>query len=203
MDQVAIFAGKSFPLGEARATPTLWGSITLTFTDANTGRMSWRSAYPGFASGSMPIRHFLAVGLPTDDVPGAQVTACFSGNWFNPAQAGHGFEFEVLSLSPPYLAVDWFAFAPDGSPVWLQGAGPIVGNGAQMHLQLIDGAGAQFPPNYNFGTTVQHDWGTATFTFTDANNGSVTWNSTIAGYGAGTQPLRPIATGLIDRRGCP
>jgi len=202
MDQVAIFQGKSFPLGEARATPTLWGSITLTFTDANTGKMSWRSSYPGFSSGSMPIRHFIAVSLPGSDVAGANVKSCYSGNWFNPAQAGHGFEFEVLPTTPAYLAVDWFAFAPDGSPVWLQGVGPISGNTAQMHLQLIDGAGARFPPNYNPDAIVQHDWGTATFTFSDASHGSVSWNSTFAGYGSGTQPLQPIVTGLMDRRGC-
>ena len=202
MDQVAIFQGKSFPLGEARATATLWGSITLTFTDANTGKMSWRSSYPGFSSGSMPIRHFIAVSLPANDVAGANVKSCYSGNWFNPAQAGHGFEFEVLPTTPAYLAVDWFAFAPDGSPVWLQGVGQISGNSAQMHLQLIDGPGALFPPNYNPDAIVQHDWGTATFTFSDAAHGSVSWNSTIAGYGAGTQPLQPIVTGLMDRRGC-
>ncbi len=202
MDMVGISQGKSFPLGEAASTSTLWGSITLTFSDANTGKMSWRSSYPGFTSGSMPIRHFIAVGLPDQDAVAAQVRSCFSGNWFNPAQLGHGFEFEVLQLGAPYLSVDWFAFAPDGSPVWLQGVGPINGNTAQMHLQLIDGPGAQFPPNFNPGAIVQHDWGTATFTFTDASNGSVTWNSTIAGYGAGTQPLRPISTGIMDRRSC-
>ena len=203
MDQVAIFQGASFPLGEAHAAASVWGSITLTFSDANTGRMSWRSTYPGFSSGSMPLKHFLAVGLPAQDAPGAQVTSCYSGNWFNPAQSGHGFEFEVLpTTTAAFLAVDWFAFAPNGAPVWLSGAGPINGNSAQMHLQLIDGAGAQFPPNYNPNAITQHDWGTATFTFADSSHGSVTWNSTIAGYGSGTQPLQPLATGLMDRRGC-
>ena len=202
MDQVGIFHGVSFPLGEAHAAGSVWGSITLTFTDANTGSMHWTSSYPGFNSGSMPIKHFLAVGLPAQDAPGALVKSCYSGNWFNPAQSGHGFEFEVLPTTPAFLAVDWFAFAPNGAPVWLQGVGQINGNSAQMQLQLIDGTGAQFPPNYNPGAIMQHDWGTATFTFADASHGSVTWNSTIPGYGSGTQPLQPIVTGLMDRRGC-
>ena len=202
MDQVAIFKGASFPLGQAHAAASVWGSITLTFTDANTGSMSWTSSYPGFNSGSMPIKHFLAVGLPAQDAAAAQVKSCYSGNWFNPAQSGHGFEFEILPTTPAFLAVDWFAFAPNGTPVWLQGAGAISGNSAQMHLQLIDGTGAKFPPSYNPNAITQHDWGTATFTFTDASHGSVTWNSTIAGYGSGTQPLQPLATGLMDRRGC-
>ena len=202
MDQVAIFQGVSFPLGEARATPSVWGSMTLTFTDANTGTMSWRSTYPGFSSGSMAIKHFLSLSLPANDAATAQINSCYSGNWFNPAQSGHGFEFEVLPTTPPFLAVDWFAFAPNGAPVWLQGVGAISGNSAQMHLQLIDGTGAQFPPNYQPSGITQHDWGAATFTFTDASHGSVTWNSTIAGYGSGSQPLQPLVKGLIDRRGC-
>jgi Leucine-rich repeat (LRR) protein len=202
MDQVAIVQGVSFPLGEAQATPKLWGSITLTLTDANTGVMNWASSYPGFNSGSMPIKHFLSVDLPTQDASSAQIKACYSGNWFNPAQIGHGFEFEILPTTPALLAVDWFAFSPSGAPVWLQGVGPISGNHAQIQLQLIDGAGAQFPPNFDPGRITQHVWGTATFTFADSAHATVSWSSTIPGYGSGTQPLQPLATGLLDRRGC-
>ena len=201
MNQVAIFKGTSFPLGQAAATGSVWGSITLTFANANTGTMSWTSSYPGFSSGSMQITHFLPVGLPSQDAAGARIRACYSGNWFNPAQSGHGFEFEVIPASPPVLAVDWFAFAPNGAPVWLQGAGTISGNSASMQLQLIDGAGAQFPPNYNPNTIVQHVWGTATFTFTDAAHATVSWNSSLPGYGSGSQPLQPtLGQGLLDRR---
>ena len=202
MDGVAIFQGVSFPLGEAHATGSVWGNIALTFTDANSGVMRWTSSVPGFGSGAMPIRHFLSVGLPAQDAPGAQVKSCYSGNWFNPAQSGHGFEFEVLPTSPAFLAVDWFAFSPSGAPVWLQGIGQINGNSAQVQLQLIDGTGAQFPPNFDTTQITQHLWGTATFMFTDSAHATVSWNSTFPGYGSGSQPLQPIVTGLIDRRAC-
>jgi Leucine-rich repeat (LRR) protein/Tol biopolymer transport system component len=203
MDQIAIFKGVSFPLGAAHASASLWGSITLTFTDANTGTLNWHSAYPGFNSGSMPIKHFFAVSLPAQDLPGAKVKSCYSGNWFNPAQSGHGFEFEVLSsATSSVLVADWFAYAPDGKPVWLLGTGPLSGNSATLHMAIFDGAGAQFPPAFNAGGVTGHDWGTATFTFTDDTHGQVTWNSTIPGYGSGTQPLQPIAKGLLDRRSC-
>ena len=205
LDQVGIFKGAAFPLGAAHASANLWGGITLTFTDANTGTLSWKSTYPGFGSGSMPIKHFLAVGLPVQDAPAAQVKSCYSGNWFNPAQSGHGFELEVLNApgsTSNYLAVDWFAYGPDGSPVWLSGSAPITGNSAQMHLELIDGAGAQFPPNFDASRITAHDWGTATFTFSDPAHAQVTWSSTVAGYGSGTQPLQPLGVGLLDRRAC-
>jgi len=71
-----------------------------------------------------------------------------------------------------------------------------------MQLQLIDGAGAQFPPNFNPAQITQHVWGTATFTFTDSAHATVAWNSTVPGYGSGSQPLQPILTGLLDRRAC-
>ena len=205
LDQVGIFKGESFPLGAEHASASLWGGITLSFTDANTGTLTWKSSYPGFGSGSMPIKHFLAVGLPGQDAPATQVKSCYSGNWFNPAQSGHGFELEVLNApgsTSNFLAVDWFAYGPDGSPVWLSGSAPITGNSAQMHLTLIDGAGAQFPPNFNPAGITGHDWGTATFTFTDSAHAQVTWSSTIDGYGSGTQPLQPLGVGLLDRRGC-
>lgn len=73
---------------------------------------------------------------------------------------------------------------------------------AQVPLALIDGAGAQFPPMFDPAGITQHLWGTATFTFTDSTHASVTWNSTIPGYGSGSQPLQPLAVGLLDRRGC-
>jgi len=202
IDQVAIFKGVSFPLGSAHASAELWGSITLTFSDANTGTLSWHSTFPGFGSGSMPIKHFLAVGLPGQDASSAQVKSCYSGNWFNPAQSGHGFEIEVLSGASPVLAADWFAYAPDGKPVWLSGAGAISGNSATLHMAIFDGTGAQFPPAFNASGLTGHDWGTATFTFADSTHAQVSWNSTIAGYGSGTQPLQPISKGFLDRRSC-
>lgn len=198
--QVGIFRGVSFPLGEARATGNLWGTATLTFTDASTGTLTWRSAYPGFNSGTMSIKHFLAVGQPAQDVAGAKVKACYSGAWFNPAQSGHGFEFEILPGANPLLVVDWFTYSPQGAPVWLAGVGAITGNTAQVPLQIRDGVGAQFPPNYDSSSVAIHDWGAATFTFTDSTHAVFSWNSPLAGYGSGTQPLQPIFR--MDRRTC-
>ena len=200
--QMGIFKGTSFPRGNASVTTRVWGNVTITFADANTGVMTWTSSEPGFNSGTMPITHFLPVSLPAQDPAGAKITACYSGNWYNHAQSGAGFELEVLAIPSPLLVVDWFAYGPDGSPVWLQGVGPISGNTAQVQLQLINGIGAQFPPKYDAAQITQNMWGTASFTFTDSAHASVTWNSTITGYGTGSQPLQPLAQGLLDRRSC-
>jgi hypothetical protein len=203
MNQVGIYHGVSFPLGETTASATLWGSATLTFTDANTGTLYWTSSYPGFNNGTMQIKHFLPVSLPANDASGAPVKSCHSGNWKEPTKSGHGFEFEVIAATPPLLAVDWFTFTPNGSPVWLYGVGPISGNSAQMQFFLINGAGANFPPHFRPGQITQNPWGTATFTFADTTHAHMTWNSTIAGYGSGQLDLVPtFGAGGLARRAC-
>jgi len=203
LDQVYFCIGGGFPRGPNDVACSNWGSIHLTFADANTGTMQWTSAAAGFNSGSLAITHFQPVALPGDDAAGAMIRACYSGNWYNPAENGHGFEFNVLPTNPPKLTADWFAYDPTGKPVWLVGNAPISGNTAQMHLFRVDGNGAKFPPQFDASQVTAHDWGTATFTFTDAGHASVTWNSTEAGYGTGTQPLTPaVQVGELDRRGC-
>jgi hypothetical protein len=206
--QAGIAKSTAFPIGNAPAVPVLWGTISLVFADAGTATMSWSTTFPGFNSGSMALTHLLPVSLPSADVAGSGVKACYSGPWFstNPQQTGQGFEIEVVPTTPPLLAIDWFTFSPtDGSPLWLAGAGPISGNSAQVELQLIDGAGAQFPPRFDPDPTqsIHHDWGGATFTFADGGHASVSWNPKISGFGAGSMQLKPVIfPGFLDRRPC-
>lgn len=110
----------------------------------------------------------------------------FSGNWFNPAQSGHGFEIEVLATNPPQLAIYWFVFAPHGGQAWIVGTGPISGRRAVIQGFQVSGTGALFPPNFNQTATQSVPWGSLTFDFTDCNNGQVSWNSTVPDFGAGT-----------------
>jgi uncharacterized protein YndB with AHSA1/START domain len=117
------------------------------------------------------------------------IGAAFSGNWFDSAQSGHGFEIEVLPTDPPQLLVFWFVFAPNGGRAWIGGSGPINGNQAIVQGYQVDGPGALFPPHFDAANVQPQAWGTLTFTFTDCNTGQVSWNSTIPGYGSGTLPI--------------
>jgi hypothetical protein len=111
-----------------------------------------------------------------------------TGNWFNAAQSGHGFEIEVLPTTPPQLFAFWFVFAPDGGQTWIGGTGEINGDHASVQAYQVNGAGALFPPHFDAANTASQPWGTLTFTFTDCNNGQVSWNSSPA-YGNGTLPI--------------
>ena len=202
MDQVAIFHGSGFPLGGASAKASAWGSATLTFSDANNGSLYWTSGQLGFNSGSMPLRHFLSVRTTANDSAGA-LPACVSGNWSEPGKSGHGFEFEVLPTSPPLLAVDWFAFAPGGAPVWIYGVGPLNGNSASFQLAIVGGSGAQFPPRFDPARVAPTAWGAFSVTFADSGHGQVSWNSTVPGYGSGQIAIQPtFAPGQLARRAC-
>jgi hypothetical protein len=200
--QVVIAQGKSFPLGEPNRTFQNWGTITLKFGSNNTGVMLWTSAFAGFNSGSMQLSHFAYTDLPTADPANAQVRACYAGNWYSPGEVGHGFELNITTQGAARILVaDWFAFGPDGKPVWLAGTG-VIGGGSSVEatLYLISGAGAQFPPLFDH-TELNYlpAWGTATFTFTDPLHAHVAWSSAVAGYGSGQRDLQPVF-GLVGRQ---
>jgi len=46
----------------AKIARTKWGTLTLTFSDCNTGTASWVPLVPGYVSGSMPIARLSGVG---------------------------------------------------------------------------------------------------------------------------------------------
>jgi hypothetical protein len=114
-----------------------------------------------------------------------------TGNWYNPLQSGHGFSIEVLpgdGIVGEMLA-EWFAFAPDGGQSWIVATGPIIGNTAVLQGFQPVGSSVRFPPNFDPSHVQNQPWGTITFTFTDCNNGNVSWQPTATGYTSGTMPI--------------
>lgn len=202
--QPHIVKSNGFPRGTLPVQASLWGDMSLAFTDSSTGLMTWTSVYPGFNSGSMAIKRLTGIKIPAEDSPNSQVKACFSGSWFDHSESGDGFDFEVVpgSGGTSVLTVDWFTYTPGGSAVWLVGAGSINGNRADVTLGLINGNGAQFPPRFDPSQTVTNVWGTATFAFTDAGHATVSWNSSVPGYGSGSRNLQPYIEGFLDMRSC-
>jgi hypothetical protein len=73
---------------------------------------------------------------------------------------------------------------------WLyaQGTYDPASNSVTMPAYLS--LGAKFPPNFTHADDHVTQWGTLTFTFTDCNNGMLSWTSTTAGYPAsGSLPI--------------
>lgn len=115
------------------------------------------------------------------------ISNSITGNWYDPDQSGHGFSLEVLPGGT--LLAEWFVFAPTGGRDWIVATGPISGNTATLVAFHTDGAGGLFPPRYNPAAVEAVPWGTITFNFSDCNNGTVSWQSTVDGYGAGSLPI--------------
>ncbi len=115
------------------------------------------------------------------------ITPGFTGNWFDPAESGHGFSLEVLPGNN--MLAEWFVFAPTGGQSWIVATGPITGNTAVLQAWQAAGPGGLFPPNFNASEVQSQPWGTITFTFADCNNGQVSWQPTATGYTSGSIPI--------------
>ena len=161
-----------------------WTSM-VTFTKAGT------FGYHCDLHGSMGMTGTIIVKAAT---PTINLGGYLSGNWFIPSQGGgQGFQLEFTNNNNDMIAI-WFAYTPAGSTAndgsgqnWVYSEGGYDPTKNTVTLPAILLAGARFPPNFHAADVhrVPSDastWGTITFTFTDCNNGTVSWHSTLAGY---------------------
>jgi streptogramin lyase len=119
---------------------------------------------------------------------GIKIDGYISGNWFNPAQSGHGFQLEVAQDNT--MIAIWFVFAPDGSGQnWIYAQGTYDPTSSTVTLPAMISSGAKFPPNFNPNDVTRTPWGTITFSFSDCGHGTASWNSTLPGYGSGALPI--------------
>ncbi|UXI70181.1 hypothetical protein [Tahibacter amnicola] len=136
------------------------------------------------------------VGTPV--TTGFVLAPSISGNWYDPAQNGHGFQIEVL---PGGVATAfWFTFDNAGNPVWINAAGSIGAQTISMDARRV--LGGRFPPNFNAATITTPVWGTLRFAFTGCNSGSVTWTTVDPAFTAsGTMVLQRLTS--IEGLACP
>ena len=108
------------------------------------------------------------------------------GTWYNPATSGQGFLLEVVPAANS-LALGWFTWSTTaGQHDWLSAFGPISGDSATVNLSRSTGG------RFNDPTAIQSSTvGTATFKFTNCENGTVTFNRTDNGT-SGVIPIRRL-----------
>lgn len=161
-------------------------SQTVTFNDAGT-KGYYCSAHGAAGGVGMSGR----IIVEDNGTPPFVVGPSLSGNWFNPAQNGHGFQFEVVNETT--AIVIWFTFDNAGNQAWIFGSGTIDGN--RLVMQAVKSSGGRFPPNFNPANITNPPWGTLTFTFTGCNAGKVDWTSVDANFTAsGTMPLERVTS---------
>lgn len=139
--------------------------------------------------------------------PSIALGGYLSGNWYNPAQSGHGFELEFTSQPSSTsgqntVVAYWYVYTPDGTgQTWLysQGSYDTTKNTVTLPVLLLDGA--KFPPLFNSSDIQQTNWGTLTFTFADCNNGTASWSSSVPGYNSGSLPITRLTN--VAGTSCP
>ena len=137
----------------------------------------------------------LAVASPAfaESIPAADpvgIRGDFSGNWYNPAQPGHGLSIEVRDGGKATLA--WYTFDANGNAMWLFGNADI--EGGALRATVSRSAGGRFPPAFNPATVVTAPWGELLLTFTGCNSGTLTWTPTAAGFDAGQMPISRLTS---------
>ncbi|GAA0707663.1 plastocyanin/azurin family copper-binding protein [Dokdonella soli] len=170
--------------GNGAATSTGWSAV-VAFPKAGTVPYYCEvHGAPGQGmSGTLTVQ-----AAPAGNVA---ITAGFTGTWADASQSGQaGFGLEVLPGNK--LVAEWYTFGPQGGQSWIGGVGDINGTQAVITGFQILGPGGMFPPNFNKAQVQTQPWGTMTFTFTDCNNGTVSWAPTAAGYTAGSLPITRV-----------
>ncbi|HSN00555.1 MAG TPA: plastocyanin/azurin family copper-binding protein [Rudaea sp.] len=191
-------------------------SYSRTFNSAGTFGY-YCSVHGGPGSGMHGTITVKSVAPPP---PTISLGGYLSGNWYVPNQGGHGFQLEFTNLSTGattfnMLAI-WFVYAPvastanDGSGQnWIYAQGDYDTTKNTVTLPAILLTGARFPPNFNPADVrrVSGDsstlWGSLTFTFSDCNNGTVSWTSTLPSYGNSSAPLPIQRLSQIAGTTCP
>jgi len=123
-----------------------------------------------------------------------------SGNWYDPAQAGQGFQLEFTDQGSTALAI-WFTFAPGGGQQWIYAQGTYDRTRSTVVLPAVVSSGTMFPPHFNSADVVNTPWGTLSFTFTSCNSGTATWSSTLPAFGVGSMPIVRLTS--IRGQACP
>lgn len=127
----------------------------------------------------------LSDGDPVDPGAPVPIQPAHSGNWYDPAQSGHGIQIEILSEQQALIW--WFTFDPSGTPAWIGGGGAIIDNVIVIPAYTV--IGGRFPPNFDPEQVGFEPWGEIRIRFDGCDSGRAEWDPVAAGYSAGNMPL--------------
>jgi hypothetical protein len=118
-----------------------------------------------------------------------------SGSWYDPTQAGQGFQLEFTAQANTLIAT-WYTYSPNGSGTtqWVYGQGIYDPTKSSVTIPAVLTSGTSFPPGFNASSVKKTPWGNLTFSFTDCDHMTMAWASTLPGYGSGTQQLQRLTS---------
>jgi hypothetical protein len=124
-------------------------------------------------------------------VDGFLIGPGMSGNWYDPAESGHGIMLEMLDGGRAWMC--WYAFDLAGNPAWICALGTLAGDTIEFPSAFTV-QGGKFPPLFDPAAVVGAPWGSITVTFTGCNAGNMQWSTSAPGFQSGSMPLARVTT---------
>jgi hypothetical protein len=183
----------------SRVVNERWGTIELEFRDCNNATFRY-SGPPSFGAAE---RQFVRLSN-VDQVSCAQTKALTasgaralsglkskSGLWYVPSRSGEGWMVE--ELIDDRVLVYWFTYDPQGRQAWTIGIGTRNGDRVDITENNIT-RGTRFGAAFSTSAVQVSNWGALSFQFTACNTATVTYSSSVPGYGSGTRQAVRLAS---------
>ncbi|RFC34175.1 MAG: hypothetical protein DID91_2727702307 [Candidatus Nitrotoga sp. MKT] len=149
------------------------GTVAFTFTDANTGTMSYSiNGSNGVKTITKSVFASPPIGGGTGEINGS-LNGSLTGLWNNADQPGWG---AAVTHQYGMIFATFYTYDNAGSPTWyVASACPVSGSGCTGPLYTVTG-GTNPIDVWNAPNKVVTQVGTMTFTFTDANTGTMSYS---------------------------
>ena len=174
-----VFSG-----GEARAEPVGVHDVVRTakvvYTDLNGKKLRTNLHQLSLVKGALnlPVNTLVAIEEPV---------GLITGSWYDPARNGEGYIVEILEDDRAILV--WYTYDNEGNHMWLiDSNGVVTQDGNKITLDfdnVIVTNGGFFGENYDPDNVVNSPWGEVQMQLTCSGSGTVSYASTVEGFGAG------------------
>ena len=141
----------------------------------------------------MRVLAALFLSIFSSTIQAIDIKPSHSGNWFNPYQAGHGFDVQVIEGGE--TVIFWYTYDADGEPIWIFAQGPNEGNTVTATAYWHDGMRWN---DFNREDLNQQIWGTITIEFHSCNSATVRYDSEYSWggvpFGSGTVQVKRLTS---------
>ena len=169
-----------------------WGTLELEFADCNAVTLRWTGPVE-FGSGQRTLTRLSALDELDCNATTRRLTAtgaraadglrAKSGAWYVPSRAGEGWILEELADGRG--VVYWFTYDLQGRQAWLFGIAQRNGESYEV-TDTLQPRGTRWGDGFDASAIELRPWGRMTLAFADCDSLSVSYASTVAGYGTGT-----------------
>ena len=190
VDELQMVTGGVFGAGfdPEKIIRTRVGGMSLVFPDCDAmdspGILNF-TAEPDSGFENLLQKAFRLTSIFNCDGAVPAANAHRSGAFYAPDRSGEG--IFVQWLSDGRVVIVFYTFDSDGNPFWLTSVvdGSLVDDNTVTADMLYAGGKTKFGASFDPAEVDLLPWGTITLTYTDDNNLSFTYDSSVAGFGAG------------------